>query len=125
MLFKPTLFTVIVFCLLTGCKTTDDYSLLSKQSIDYSYDKKIIKWRGTFEDSTSVYYMKLYNEGGTLGICGGRIMERTAVFHDLTSEWFDQAYVVVGRNPPKQVASALLLVTSILTLKEKIERHGV
>ncbi len=95
-----------------GCKTTDNYTLLSERYVDNTYDTKRIKWRGTFRDAISVYYLKPTDENGKPGVCAARVSERTGVFEDLTSEWFDQAFVVIGRRPGKRIASARFVTDS-------------
>ncbi|NKB21100.1 MAG: hypothetical protein GKS01_11430 [Alphaproteobacteria bacterium] len=114
-------FILISLCLLlglTGCKTTDNYILLNERYVDNSFDTKRIKWRGTFRDAISIYYVKLYDDHGTLGVCAARVSERTGVFEDLTSEWFEQAFVIIGRRPGKRIASARFISDTDPDLKK-------
>jgi hypothetical protein len=115
---KIFLVSLIALIGLVGCKTTDNYTLLPQRYVDNSYDTKRIKWRGTFRDAISVYYLKLFDDNGTLGICGARVSERTGVFEDITSDWFDQAFVVIGRRPGKRIASARFLSETDPDLKK-------
>jgi len=109
---KYILISLSLLIAVTGCKTSDNYTLLPERYVDNTFDTKRIKWRGTFRDAISVYYLKLTDENGILGICANRVSERTGVFEDLTSEWFDQAYVVIGKRPGKRIASARFVTDS-------------
>ena len=71
------LLALVLSTAITGCKTTDNYTLLSERYVDNTYDTKRIKWRGTFRDAISVYYVKLIDEDGKLGVCASRVSERT------------------------------------------------
>ena len=80
---------LIAFINLVGCKIAENYTLMLQRYVDNTYNMKRIKWRGTVRDAISVYYIKLFDDNGTHGICGVRVSERTSVFEELTSEWFD------------------------------------
>lgn len=79
---------------LSGCAA--DYALIKSENVDSTYNKRTLRWSGTFGGTTTTYYIKAFRKDGMIALCGVRIMEAAAVADDLAGTWIERAQVYLG-----------------------------